>query len=149
MSYQRVIPRDLFNEANLLKCYGRIYINLETSGLRGVELEGDGEAFDVQQDPGSGSLSIANVVLRVNEKPYTLFRPLNSREAWPLRLVDENETEIAVFAPDGSFSQEMTAFLKAAVEAEVKSGHSLSDGDTRSMDSGHEDDDHKERGVGR
>lgn len=29
MSYFRVIPRDLFNEASLLKCYGRLAILLD------------------------------------------------------------------------------------------------------------------------
>jgi hypothetical protein len=29
MGYTRVIPRDLFNEANLLKCIGGLYIALE------------------------------------------------------------------------------------------------------------------------
>ncbi len=27
--YARVIPRDLFNEANLLKCFGNLYLRLE------------------------------------------------------------------------------------------------------------------------
>ena len=33
MSYPRVIPRDLFNEASLLKCYGQVYLKLEELGL--------------------------------------------------------------------------------------------------------------------
>ena len=33
MTYTRVIPRDLFNEGDLLKCYGRLWILLdETRG---------------------------------------------------------------------------------------------------------------------
>jgi len=49
MSYTRVIPRDLFNEANLLKCYGQIYIEVERMSLPDprayVEIEHDGGAF--------------------------------------------------------------------------------------------------------
>jgi hypothetical protein len=112
MSYNRVIPRDLFNEASLLKCYGRIYINLETANLQNVELAHDGDAFDVQQDESSGGLFVANVVLKVRGKSCRLHRPLNSRETWPLYLTDENEEEIDVFTEDGSFSAEMEAFLR-------------------------------------
>ncbi len=31
MTYKRVIPRDLFNEANLLKCYGALWIALDNA----------------------------------------------------------------------------------------------------------------------
>lgn len=113
MSYTRVIPRDLFNEASLLKCYGRIYINLETAGLLDIELEHDGEAFDIRQDPSSGGLFVANVRLMVRGEECKLHRPLNSREAWPLYMTDANYEEIPVFAEDGSFSAEMEDFLRA------------------------------------
>lgn len=114
MSYIRVIPRDLFNEANLLKCYGQIYINLETAEAPHVELEHNGEAFDVQQDEGSGGLYVANVTLKVHGQACKLLRGHNSRRAWPLYLTDNNGEEIEVFAEDGSFSPEMTAFLQGA-----------------------------------
>lgn len=113
MSYVRVIPRDLFNEANLLKCYGRLYINLETANFPAVELEHDGEAFDVHQDENSGGLYVANVILRVRGEACYLHRPLNSREAWPLYYTDAAGEEIAVFAEDGSFTQEMSDFLRS------------------------------------
>lgn len=114
MSYARVIPRDLFNEANLLKCYGQIFINLETADVPGVELEHDGEAFDIQQDAGCGGTLIANVTLKVRGESCFLHRPLNSRERWPLYLTTDNEDEISVFADDGSFSLEMMDYLKGA-----------------------------------
>ena len=112
MSYKRVIPRDLFNEASLLKCYGRIFINLETAKLSDVHLEHTGNTFDVEQDPGSGDIHLANIHLMVRGKPCRLYRTLNSRHPWPLYAVDENEEDIPVFDDDGSFSPEMTAFLR-------------------------------------
>lgn len=112
MSYIRVIPRDLFNEANLLKCYGRIWINLETANLYGVELVHDGDAFDIQQDESSGATYVSNVRLIVRDKVIALRRGLNSRECWPLVAVLEDEEEIPVFLDDGSFSPEMLEFLK-------------------------------------
>lgn len=97
MSYRRVIPRDLFNEANLLKCYGQIFINLETVETPGIELEHDGEPFDVQQDMGSGDLYVANVKLVVRGTAIMLYRAFNSREPWPLYLTTENEDEVETF----------------------------------------------------
>jgi hypothetical protein len=110
--YTREIPRDLSNEANLLKCCGRIYINLETAGLSDVAMEHDGAAFDVQQESGSGDIFVANIKLTIKGKEYRLYRRLNSRESWPLYLIDENNEELDVFADDGSFSPEMTAFSR-------------------------------------
>ncbi|MBU9199912.1 hypothetical protein KTD31_00665 [Burkholderia multivorans] len=112
MSYSRVIPRDLFNEANLLKCYGRLYLNLEKAGAPAVELVHDGEAFDVQQDDSSGAIFVANVKLKVRGVACKMYRPLNSREAWPLYLALDDDSEIEVFNEDGDFSVEMLEFLK-------------------------------------
>jgi hypothetical protein len=118
MSYNRVIPRDLFNEANLLKCYGQLYINLEVwSGQRIVlELldEEGSQGFRVEQDPASGAIFIANVVLWVRGRAYHLERPLNSRNPYPLYLnTDEEDPEvIAVFTDWGSFTDEMETFLR-------------------------------------
>lgn len=115
MSYLRVIPRDLFNEANLLKCYGQLYLNLERLNLPNVEIQHDGESFDVQQDPESGDLFLSNVRLVVNDQPCRLSRPLNSRAPWPLLLLTESngvvEDEVHVFSDDGAFSLEMHSFI--------------------------------------
>jgi hypothetical protein len=68
MSYIRVIPRDLFNESGLLKCIGRIYINLENTPGHSADLREEfasGEAFKVRQSPDDGSIYISNVSLYV------------------------------------------------------------------------------------
>lgn len=119
MSYARVIPRDLFNEANLLKCLGKIYINLETAGMCDVELEHDNEAFDVHMDDSSGALFVRNVVLMVRGNPCRLVRPMNSREAWPLMMVGDDDEETPVFDSEGNFSPEMLAFLRGEEEQET------------------------------
>lgn len=109
MTYQRVIPRDLFNEAKLLKCLGKLvvlserYPQLQT----GFVEAGDYSHFVVVQNPDSGDLSVANVVVFMNEKPVELFTPLNARDSWPLYVQydDSNEPEL-VFRDDdtGEFS---------------------------------------------
>ena len=101
MSYIRVIPRDLFNEGNLLKCYGRLYLNLEYEY---------GDSFEVVQDENDGSITLLYVKLVVRGQYYPLRRPLNSREAWPLYVIVD-DTEIAVFDEHGAFTPEMLAFI--------------------------------------
>lgn len=112
MSYTRVIPRDFFNEGNLLKCYGQLTLNLELVNADGIVFEHDGEPFCIEQDESSGGTTITNVELIVRGVGYRLYRPLNSREPWPLYLVNESEEELAVFTDTGSFTDEMVAFLK-------------------------------------
>lgn len=113
----RVIPRDLFNEASLLNCYGRIYILLEKE-----EEELDARfnvektnMFDILQDSSSGCLTIDNLKLMVRGKPCELERPLNTREKWSLHLVGyDNQPDfedIQVFDENGEFSAEMRKFL--------------------------------------
>lgn len=109
--YERVIPRDLFNEANLLKCLGTLYIRLEMLNIPNVELYHDGKAFDVIQSEDSGSLHLRNVQLIVNDHEAFLWRPLNSRGAWPLYLTTEEEEEIEVFDEEGALSAKMVKYI--------------------------------------
>ena len=107
--YSRVIPRDLFNESNLLKCMGRLYICLEGEGM--AALDNDGGAFHVEQDE-SGDIFIANVWLTVRDEPVHLSRPLNSRESWPLYAMDNAEgINIEVFDNSGNLTEEFKEFL--------------------------------------
>lgn len=113
MSYVRVIPRDLFNEANLLKCYGQLYINLENFGLEHCLIHGECEdAFDILQDLSDGSLSVSNLYLTLRNKTYRFERPLNSREPYPMYMVS-GAWAIEVFNDDGPFSQQMIDFLRS------------------------------------
>jgi len=112
MSYLRVMPRDLFNEAGLLKCLGRIWINVENAAgnnpARHIAMEHDGSAFVINQNDADGSISISNVMIHIYGEALNLSRPLNSREAWPLWVEDVNSSgdfdPIEVFAEDGAFS---------------------------------------------
>ncbi len=58
MAYLRVIPRDLFNEGNLLKCLGRIYINLESLPGISAELVETGGPFHIEQNEDDGSIYV-------------------------------------------------------------------------------------------
>lgn len=118
--YRRVIPRDLFNEANLLKCYGQMWLNLERLNLPGAVLEqdDDGGPFHVVQHEESGATTLGNVYFWVNGAEFALHRPLNSRASFPLYLTTEEGDELGVFNDDGTFSADMLAFLKRETTSE-------------------------------
>jgi hypothetical protein len=112
MSYIRVLPRDLFNEASLLKCYGRLWIALETAGEhRACFVTEDAASFEIEQDESSGAIYIANVVFTVHGKPVRLSRPLNSRAPWPFYAETEDDA-IAVFDDNGNLSSEMLTLIR-------------------------------------
>ena len=123
MTYRRVIPRDLFNEANLLKCYGRLWLCLDKlrdhKATLGDEPNGQdpgdhsGGAFVVEQNPDDGSITLANVSFCVDGERLRLARPLNSRDPWPL-WVDDEEAGICecVFTDEGELTPEFVAIVK-------------------------------------
>jgi hypothetical protein len=113
MSYLRVIPRDLFNEGDLLKCYGQLYLELEKLRLEEcLEHHADKDQFRIRQNPEDGSLTIGNVILIVRGKQVHLSRPLNARAKYPLwASVDDHEYR--VFDAEGKLSDEFREFLRA------------------------------------
>lgn len=112
MAYTRVLPRDLFNEAGLLKCYGRLWILLDGNRDHAARFETeDADVFDIQQDESSGAIYVANVVFTVRGERVQLTRPLNARSAWPLYANHEDDA-IAVFDEDGSLSADMFLLIR-------------------------------------
>ena len=118
MTYHRVIPRALFNDANLLKCLGRLVILSETHPMKAeyqpVECCSDvyREGFNVNQNEYDGSTYCGNVTFYAEGPDITFypFRPLNSKDEWPL-YVDIGEETISVFDTEGNLSKEFTDWL--------------------------------------
>lgn len=117
MTYTRVIPRDLFNEADLLKCYGRLWILLDENRGHVAELgeqeQLPGAPFEIWQDESDGSLTVVNVPLRVRGVDWQLCRPLNARAAWPLYAHSPMGEEYRVFDLDGNISPEFWIVISA------------------------------------
>ena len=110
MSYLRVIPRDLFNEANLLKCIGKLCI--ETENFSRASFNDDSfYSFNVIQNEDDGSISLENVEFYIDGDFCNLKVHLNSRDAWPLYLTNSEGEELRVFDEQGNLSEEMRFLL--------------------------------------
>lgn len=85
---RRVLPRDAFNDANLLKCIGQLTMLIEDGDdtVKGLSYHYDGEPFNILQDESDGSTYVENISFWVNKKPARFVRPMNSREPWPLMM---------------------------------------------------------------
>lgn len=118
-NYLRVIPRDLFNEANLLKCYGRLWIVLDETAGHGARFETDAvPSFEIEQDPSNGAIYVGNVRLSVYGTYCRLTRPLNSRRSWALYAEPEGDDAepVDVFNEDGNLTADMLAFIHQNIQ---------------------------------
>ena len=117
MTYLRVIPRDLFNEAKLLKCLGKLSLLIHDGanvpkGLLLDHLTEENEGFEICQNESDGSLYVSNLELTHKGRTIGLRCPYNHKGAYPLQLCFEDE-EGSVFNDDGSLSDEFQALLKS------------------------------------
>lgn len=106
----RVAPRDLFNDANLLKCLGALWIKLDNWRDHDARLEEDGEPWDIQQSETDGSTECVNLSFSVRGERVRLCRPMNSRETWPL-WVELTEDTFPVFTDEGELSEEFVRLV--------------------------------------
>jgi len=110
-NYIRVLPRDLFNEAGLLKCLGRLWIILDETHGHAAKFETeDCDSFDIVQDEGSGQIYARNVLFTVKGESVLLTRPLNARGAWPLYAETEEDC-VTIFDEAGNLHAEMKTFI--------------------------------------
>lgn len=96
----RVIPRDLFNDGNLLTNYGHLYIALEKHNLHNKLVHtNEQNEFEICRSRMSGETWIKNVILYdKNNKEIEILRPLNSRESLSLYFIsNQDEEEYEVF----------------------------------------------------
>jgi hypothetical protein len=118
MRYYRVIPRDLFNEAKLLKCLGQLSLIAHDYPGKGIkmELSGEEEGFRIEQDESSGALYCSNLECFVAGRLIGLRGPYNNKAAFPLQFVIDDD-EGRVFNEDGSLSDDFKAVLASIQQA--------------------------------
>lgn len=110
MSHKRVIPRDFFNEAKLLKCLGRFQLltghdvnklprEFDRSKL---VIEFDHEPFWIRQRDSDGALFVSNYNVFLDNDRLSLYVPYNSKETWPL-FAEYHDGTYYVFDEEGNF----------------------------------------------
>lgn len=114
MSYSRVIPRDFFNEAKLLKCLGQLSLAILDGKMPAgitVVIEETGEPFQIEL-LREGCLYVANYETFINGQPTTFKTIYNAKSNYPLYCTStDSEEEIEVFTDAGEFTEEfITAF---------------------------------------
>jgi hypothetical protein len=117
MTYSRVIPRDLFNESKLLKCYGRLSLLIHEGRIAGLPLtlEHDAEpfpGFQVEMDGLRGHFYCSNLKLLLNGSPLRVGTVINSREEYPMVCVTEDESEVEVFNAYGFLTPEFKRYVR-------------------------------------
>lgn len=111
-TYQRVIPRDLFNESKLLKCIGRlcllIHDNLTPCKM---SFNDDIDSFEIGL-MDDGHLAIANLDIKIKGKVYLFKTQYNSKSNYPL-LVEKDYCEYRVFDESGNWDDEFIDFCNS------------------------------------
>ena len=112
--FKRVFPRDLFNEAKLLKCLGRLTLIIEDEMVpKCFSYHYDGEQLEVHQRQSDGGIYCANIQFFSKERGMLkLYTSLNSRESYPLVLDAKHDGEIEVFTDSGSLTDQFIMYIK-------------------------------------
>lgn len=105
MAVDFVFPRDAFNAANLYKCIGKLYLAKLDNPFRYKWELSHPDAFKEfpvpHIDPYTGDLCIKNIHITKDNEIYTLMIPCNSREPWPMYLLNNQEESFPVFNEAG------------------------------------------------
>ena len=109
-NYQRIIPRDFYNESKLLKCIGLLSLNiLDNSTPCKIEIEESGEAFNVVL-LDDGYLTIINYPIKVKDLEILFKTTYNSKANYPL-YAELNYVNYCVFDESGKFDSEFLELI--------------------------------------
>lgn len=112
MDYIRVIPRDFFNEAKLLKCMGQLALKILDcqlpDGMK-IEIDETGEQFDIQQNI-DGMLYINNYDVSINGVRVIIYTNYNDKASYPLVCLYDDEY-YKIFDEAGNFTDEFAGIV--------------------------------------
>lgn len=126
MKYNRVIPRDLFNEAKLLKCLGFLTLAIHDNELQGIKFHHFGEQFEIQLTE-AGELHVWNIAFMLKRKAREIdwfevqedgigfYTTYNSKADYPLEY-RIGEDFGYVFDDGGKFTEEFLDKIKKETE---------------------------------
>ena len=112
--YQRVIPRDFFNEAKLFKSMGRLtlLIHEKIQGAHQLEVrepENRQEGFQVLQDADSADLMVYNyqVIRKHDKRPLMFYSKYNCKDNFTLYTTCPDHGDmVEVFDDEGDFTED-------------------------------------------
>ncbi len=111
--YQRVIPRDFFNESKLLKCFGQLALLVhEEMAPPNVKIDYDDRGFIIDQHgEDDASLYFLNVKVYVNGNEIDVRLRYNAKDqAYPLLYETTDGDFEYMFKSDGTFTDEFIKF---------------------------------------
>lgn len=110
--YARVLPRDLFNEAKLLKCLGLLALHVHEGQFPGfaVEMNDDEAEEGFKTALCDEGLFVANLHITKHEAPVFFVSPYNSRAAFPLQFESAPFSFSEVFTDSGEYTPEFLEF---------------------------------------
>lgn len=109
-NYQRVMPRDLFNEAKLLKCIGRLVLLIhDNAAPQGLSFEHIGDYFEIGLND-EGTLQIGNIAFNYKNVAIQFKTQQNSKSNYPL-FAEYHLTDYLVFDDNGNFDTEFIELL--------------------------------------
>ena len=127
-NYKRVLPRDLFNEAKLLKCVGKIVLLIEDE-MMPVTYHYDNtltDNFIVGQNQSDGSFFVKNISFFAAGKFFDVVVYQNKNEMWNAyaHFVDGPAgscllEEIPLFTELGDLSEEFLEFCETIKKEKV------------------------------
>lgn len=114
MNYQRVLPRDLFNEAKLLKCMGMVCLKIldyqTPCPMSHNEID---EGFEIELLE-EGSLTISNLHIAIKGKNFLFKTTYNSKSNYPLYL-EYDSCDYQVFDESGNWDTEFIEFCESVI----------------------------------
>ena len=110
MNYTRTLPRDLFNEANLLAGVGHLILALRILADPEWAWADSVERFDIAYD-GDVSIYVANLGLEYKGERVRPYVQLNDRDPLPLRA-QVGDDYYKVFTAPGVLNGELLAALR-------------------------------------
>lgn len=110
-NYQRVIPRDLFNESKLLKCIGRLVLLIHDNlAPQFLTFDYDGEPFIIGLTY-CGHLKVKNINFSYDNFELEFKTVYNSKADYPF-YCDYDNCEYLVFDENGNFDEEFLNLLE-------------------------------------
>lgn len=111
INYSRVIPRDLFNEAKLLKCIGQLTCNIHDGEGLGLKVSESVTGFKIGL-MNDGFLIVENIHFKLGKIPLLFRTTYNSKKSYPL-VCTYDYCDIPVFEENGTYTEEYTTFINS------------------------------------